>query len=326
MVPNNDNDPRPGHNAEMVLVKSIMGMVLPVAERMAEERSEAVAGGHLALISSFTLYEESCFNKFNYMGYTKAVVASMLAFGGLFGGMRFVSYRIFLKAKVLPGSPEYHVKASAQRQKFAALEKTGQSKRIAKNDALREVAPQSSTGLQNADIIGYKFISSELWTQVQLLFSSSIALLVGCIAANIGMDSDQVLKDISEIPNKPGQSEFCRQICPALVVKYNEMLDMNSLEPLHDVILQEFDEQLDQQSELTMAVRQYRPKELLSFPATEQLESAVNLVENCRRRMEFEDECRRRSHRVDPTTGLVDVPEPGVPDKFIRLASEQEIL
>lgn len=61
------------------------------------------------------------------------------------------------------------------------------------------------------------------------------------------------------------------------------------------------------------------PMELWENPWTEDLESMVILVQNCQRRMDFEQECRRRdNHRVDEATGLVDVPEPGVPLQYLK--------
>lgn len=319
MAISSEEDVRAGERAELALVQSIMGIVMPVAKRM------AALSGVAAGSNNFTAYEASCFNKYNYLGYTEAFVATMLAFSGLFGGMRFVSYRLFLKHRALPSSTSYHMKASAQRHQYAALEQAGKPNRAMRKDTMpREevVAPKSETIIKPPESDSeFKFYSSEAWTQFQLMCAGSIALLVGSIVANIGIDSNRMFKDIAEIPNKPGISELSRQICPAVVDKYKELLAAPTVAPLQDAYLREHPDvgPTEEHTDFAIAVRQKRPRELLAFPVTEQLESAVNLVENCRRRIEFEEECRRRNHRVDPVSGLVDIPEPGVPVKFVRL-------
>ena len=150
----------------------------------------------------------------------------------------------------------------------------------------------------------------------------------------------------TSMPQKPGTSALCHRLCPALVEQRRQLLELDSLQPLHEQYLQEQrqpqtsaaeekdllemeaaaasssnNDNEDHESsttetsisEFVQTVRWQKPAALWSFPAVTQL------VHNCQRRLDFENECRRWHHRVNPATNLVDVPE-----RYVRLDDDDD--
>jgi len=373
---NNSNnvamDARAAERAEQVLVQSIMGLVLPTVAQLVEERSTARAGGAVAY-RTLTEPEDAVFNKYRYLGYGPGITAAFVTVGGLFGGLRYAAYRRFLRHRVLPGSVESHVRSAAQRKHYAALDsgpaaaapsvgggganKTRTKKAAAAATASAQQKKQATSSQPQQPKLGFQIMdSADLWTQMQLLLSGAVALLVGSVTANATFDTTAFFHDVSQLPLQPGQSPLCERLCPAIVEQRRKLLALDTLEPLHEAYLREQQQQQQQQqqqpnddnnnnntnnnntnhssqtqpqpqpplSDLAVAVRRQNPAHLWNFPATEQLESAVALADHCERRIAFCNECRRRRHRVDASGLLVDVPEPGVPAQFVRLEEEED--
>jgi len=334
----------PGQRAELVLVQTMVGgTVMPTVERLGEEdrlrRLRGAAGSSPSLLSPS---EEAVFNKFNYLGYTEGLLATCTVFGVLFGGFRLAAYRTALRQRVLPSSAQAHAHSAAHRQKYAALDGgSGGSK------ARGSAPPPAALDSTPVDT-DFPIFSSDMWSQLQLLLSTCLALWVGTATANVTLDRVRFYRDLAELPQKPGPSVLCSRLCPALVEQRRQLLELDSLEPLHEEYLRDKEKQQEAVSdsdnenkssntertstttttetplsEFAQAVRRQKPAALWNFPATDELDAVTRLVHNCQRRLDFENECRRRNnHRVDPATNLVDVPEPGVPERYVRLEDD----
>lgn len=263
--------------------------------------------------------------------------------------MRYAAYRRFLKARNLPGSPQHRARTAAHRSRYAALDRQhprGNNKKAAAA-ATAAAAKNAGAGARlrtedaAAAAAGFRVFADDLRSQLQLAVSCCLALFAGTVAGTAFSDRRRFLRDVAELPGQPGASVLCHRVCPAVVARRDELLAMPSLRPLHEEHLREKRRQqaaaakdgdggelsttVTETSEFTQAVRAQSPAELWSFPASEELEAVVKLAANCQQRMEFEEECRRRNHRIaDAATGLVDVPEPGVPAKYVRLQQPQQ--
>ena len=363
------NNPQqdPGQRAELVLVQTMVGgTVMPTVERLGEEdrlrRLRAVAGSSSSSSSLLTPDEEAVFNKFNYLGYTEGLLATCTVFGVLFGGFRLSAYRTALRQRVLPSSAQAHAHSAAHRRKYAALDASSSKNKSASGSAGSAPSPAAAPDTD------FPIFSSDMWSQLQLLLSTCLALWLGTATANLTMDRTRFYRDLAALPQKPGKSALCSRLCPALVEQRRQLLALDSLQPLHEEYLREqrqqqaLSEEKDlsekteaaaasssnhdnessnntemttststttaietSSSEFAQAVRRQKPATLWSFPATEELEAVTRLVHNCQRRLDFENECRRRNnHRVDPATNLVDVPEPGVPERYVRLEDDDD--
>lgn len=212
--------------------------------------------------------------------------------------------------------------------------------------AMRREAPETFT-----------FYADEIMVQAQCYITVALSLVVGIFTAHLTWDEARFRRDLAAVPLQPGPSALCHELCPQLVQYRRELhtmpamppfpinrnrsrerdsvragkqppkpdkssLPLSSTMPEQQQQTQQWDEtaapDTSTDSDLVRAIRQFEPGELLRDPVTEGLESARELLQNCQHRMDFEDECRRRNHRVDGATGLVDVPEPGVPVRYLR--------
>ena len=312
----------PRRRAEHILVQSIMGRVQATTNDLIVDRR----AGKIA--TAFTDVEKPIFSRFSYHGWIYGVPAGAAVFGIVFGGLRFAAYRRFVKARALPNSAIYHARKSTSRQAYAALDRPGTAA------AARSQIPLPSTTTPPAQE-SFTIFADDVLTRVELMVTMALSLFVITLTNNLMPDSERFHRDLSSVPLKPGTSLLCLELCPQIVQHRNELLTLTSMHPLYEQQLREKPRAEDGSSSIqksaigaespspyVQSILQFNPKELWEDPVTEDLESMVILVQNCQHRMDFENECRRRNHQVDESTGLVNVPEPGVPLHFHKSSTE----
>jgi hypothetical protein len=344
--------PDPCNRGEKILVSYIMSRVRASADHVRStvdttttDRSTTTA--QLVLTEA----EQPVFNRYTYYGWMYGVPAAAATFGCLFGGLRFFAYRRWIRAQRLPNSTSFHARATASRQHYAALDrspatKTGTTVTPSPVSAAATAAP-SSNGIVQLKSDQFTFFSDEIAVQVQLIVTVALALLVGTTTSNLMYDIQSFHRDLAKVPLQPGASKLCHHMCPDILQQREKLLSMSSLGQVYEDHVRQQTLPFQAKSELADSegrpinddnkvvlvgipqsffgetVLQLNPKELWENPTTEDLESMVILVESCRRRMEFEDECRRRNDPlVDEPTGLVTIPSPGVPLRYLKVDEE----
>jgi hypothetical protein len=346
------SDPR--SRGEKILVSYIMSRVRASAEhaRRTVETTTTMTTDRGTTTAQLVLTEaeQPVFNRYTYYGWMYGVPAAAATFGCLFGGVRFFAYRRWIRAQRLPNSTSYHARASASRQLYAALDRSPVTKTgttvTPTSISAAAVAP-SSNGNVSLKSDQFTFFSDEIAVQVQFMVTVAFALLVGTTTSNLMYDIQSFHRDLAKVPLQPGASKLCHHMCPDILRQRERLLSMSSLRQVYEDHVQQQtlplkanSEPSDSESRSTdddkkaapvglpqsffgETILQLNPKELWENPSTEDLESMVILVENCRRRMEFEDECRRRNDPlVDQRTGLVTIPNPGVPLRYLKVDEE----
>jgi hypothetical protein len=344
------SDPR--NSGEKIIVSYIMSRVRASAEyvRSTVETTTTTTTDRSTTTARLVLTEaeQPVFNRYTYYGWMYGVPAAAATFGCLFGGLRFFAYRRWIRAQRLPNSTSHHARATASRQHYAALDrspatKIGATAAQSPVSAAATAAPLSNGNVQQKSE-QFTFFSDEIAVQVQFMVTAALALLVGTTTSNIMYDIQSFHRDLAKVPLQPGASKLCQHMCPDILQQREKLLSMSSLREVYEDHVQQQTLPFQAKSELAdseshpiddgnkamlvgipqsffgEAVLQLNPKELWENPTTEDLESMVILVENCRRRMEFEDECRRRNDPlVDKRTGLVTIPNPGVPLRYLKV-------
>ena len=332
LKPLSRKDPR--RRGELILVQSLMNKVQVAAISVMADRGVSGAAASAAAApgtTDLTETEKSVFNKYTYYGWAYGVPAGGAVFAVLFGGLRLAAYRRFLRARALPSSATYHARTTTSRQQYTALDRQGMKQQQQASVQNVPTSTSATTTTTSATVAkdSFEIFANETVVQVQFMVSVAVSLLVGTLTCNFTTDRQLFHRDLSVLPLQSGTSVLCHRMCPQLIQQRNTLLlEMQSLRPLYEQHLIEKQQQKDESatpqdeknserpSPFVQAVLQLNPKELWEDPVTEELESMKQLVQNCQYRMDFEDECRRRKHRVIDSTGLVDVPKPGVPMRY----------
>lgn len=290
--------------AERLLSQSFMDTVKNVAKGV-----HLLGKGQGNPVVGLTEYEKGVMSKYTYYGWVPAVLSGFGTFCCLFGGARYGAYRRSLKSSLLPGSPAYHARTSQKRQAYQSLDQRP-----------GDVVPKATSKLASETPTKFNIFADEIVVQVQFLGASFFAILVATAVGNLTMDRHEFYRNLAEVPLQPGKSLLCREMCPQLMARTSSMADLQSLDTLY--AQREASAQKLPEADREHVLR-HVPSDLLDDPHTEDLEQVLRLIQNCKLRMEFEAECRKRdNHRVDPSDGLVDVPKPGVPLHFIKQGSD----
>jgi hypothetical protein len=302
----------PRRVAELAVVKTILGTV-------GEVTRDYFASDKL------TEKEQPVFNKYTYHGWSPGLWTGLATFGILFGGLRYIDYRRFVKAKALPNSAAFHQKSTISRSQYSALD----------GKPVLNSATDGNLFAPSAE--NFKIFSKGVVVQIQFMLCTAIALFMGTMAANAFSDRDKFLRDLSKVPLQSGKSELCAKMCPKLLEQRKLLLSYGSMEPILAAIPRpEKDEVLGRKKKRKLDLlystigTAFNPSELMSDPETEDLENLVQLLQNCQQRMDFEEEFRLRQKQLRTSAdgqdedgyidGPVDVPEPGVPLHFVRLS------
>ena len=134
------------------------------------------------------------------------------------------------------------------------------------------------------------FLDDDTVAQIQFMLVGALSIVLSSAVARLASNQQQFIQDVGDLPLQPGKSRLCYTVCPAVADKLEEKTK-SIYETGSDVDV----------------------NTLLIDPVTVELESMIRLIRNCRTRMDYE-----RAHggtADDPA----DVPEPGVPQRFVSL-------
>jgi len=131
-------------------------------------------------------------------------------------------------------------------------------------------------------------VSDDTMSQLQFMVYGAISLFIMTFTASRKADQPRFFRDLSTLPLQPGKSILCNQMCPESIQKLQSL--QISTEPLP---------------------KGNRAADLLKDPETEELERLVQLVHNCRQRMQYEAD-----HRSSDEEGPINV-ETEIPANYI---------
>jgi len=184
-------------------------------------------------------------------------------------------------------------------------------------------ASSSSTGaVQASPQLG---IPDDVVGQLQFIIAGGISVVVTIVVAKYCADQKTFYRDLSEIPLHAGKSRLCRTVCPAVIDQMKRMYDNGE----NVVVNGENNNNNNGNRKLS-----YAAADLLDDPTTEELESVVRLVHNCRQRLAYIQELKNKKNEKQPIEGgaeeaaddsLVEIPSPGVPPNYLGLQVDSSI-
>ena len=131
-------------------------------------------------------------------------------------------------------------------------------------------------------------VSDDTMSQLQFMVYGAISLFVMTFTAANKADQPRYFRDLSTLPLQPGRSVLCQQMCPEIIQKMKVLRQSREPLPKGNVAA-----------------------DLLKDPETEELERLVQLVHNCRQRMQYEAD-----HKTLDEEGPIDV-ETEIPANYI---------
>jgi hypothetical protein len=191
-------------------------------------------------------------------------------------------------------------------------------------------------------------------TELQFMCVGAMSLVVGIVVSQACTDREMLFRQVERVPLLPGRSVLCHRMCPDLIEQHRNLLRHNSWVQLiygpresNDVSETSNDaapmRKASASSTGSMPTREsipppesyvpdYTPADLLKDPETQELESIVHLLQNCRARIHYESQLRdagsvdRHEGDDDDNDGeaIVTIPPPGVPPSAI--VSESDVL
>ncbi|EEC46378.1 predicted protein [Phaeodactylum tricornutum CCAP 1055/1] len=140
--------------------------------------------------------------------------------------------------------------------------------------------------------------SPEIITSLHNMVFGAIAIVVTVVTANATLDRKAYVRGLSTVPLLPGSSQFCQRVCPALQEHYDRTIKSSVKLPQgHDA------------------------QTLWNDPVTDELESIVIMLHNCRQRQAFEADLRQSQTSPPPSWHKpVHIPPPGVPSNYLGIS------
>ena len=274
--------------AELSLVRSFVETVMQTGRDLMEEKKRQ-REMQLTERHGLTDAEKRILQKQAYYNWTAGLTAGTVTFGVLFGGT------FFWMSRRRRSSPHrlLTVNATKQAQRspqdYTALDRPP---RLQKSRTVsKESTMPSSAALEQATSTN----NDENWWQVPFVCCGAVAAIVSISTASFLFDGPKFHRQLATVPLQPGQSYFCARMCPALIQQRNQIL---------------------QEDEKKTA--------LWNDPETVELEAIVQLIHNCRLRMDYQDAVRRQQPSENDSGDKekevndepVEVPEPGVPLQY----------
>ena len=154
----------------------------------------------------------------------------------------------------------------------------------------------------------------------QFVWIGGLSLIVGNVVASACSDEALYFRTVANVPLRPGKSYLCHAMCPDLLTHYQRLRHSTDW----DYFL-EAAEQSPGVVVISWEAPEQAPADLLHDPETEELESVLQLVQNCQRRQAYMEEIRQQTVPSDShdggdlqaeTDNPVTVPPPGVPSHF----------
>ena len=249
-----------------------------------------------------TAGEKKVFKRPAYYGWTQGTIAGLTTCGLLVGGMRFRAARRLRHA--LPPPP---------RQSFRDLDGR---KRTAASSRFEDPAPSTSPAPRS--ILA---ICGDAVADMQFIWIGALSLIVGSVVASACTDDALFLRNVAKVPLRPGKSYLCHAMCPDLLKHYQHLRHDTDWDYFLETVQQSEDES---HGPLTLVVSlwcapEQSPADLIHDPETEELESVLQLVQNCQRRLAYIEEIRQQNEVGDTQAEMDDpvtVPPPGVPSQF----------
>jgi hypothetical protein len=338
---------------EQIVVTEIMGIVQNARHNTVYDVADSNRKEVL------TQYEQDVFSRFTYYGFKYGIPAGIATFTILYGGLRYVAYRNFLKEINLPNAPNYHAQVAARKQHFQLLDRPKLNTTTIKTPSTRDsnatqmtsssslpppilntktATPTISfTSSKTANSYNFAIFPDDVTVTLQLYVTAAIGLFVSVMTWHQMFDWPRLHRDVSNLPLQSGPSVLCQELCNKLIQYRTHIENDNVHIPvvmLHDTeqntpssILSETTTVTPTETKPKLKILQLNAKELWEDPVSENLEHMVHMVCHCEQRMQFEKECELRNYRLvvqpsderTPRRALVDVPETGVPIRYHKL-------
>lgn len=297
--------------------------------------------------------ERHALHKYSYFGWTVAVVSGFGVFATLFGGLRFGSYLLRRRPKFQLSQPTYHTEMAQKRAKFSHLDNPTTTKLTkpkpitafsettaaeAEKTTVSDVAIHVQFMLCSAISLLSALVMGNQYSSAPEEFPENLAALPLQTGPSILCERflcPAVLEHHQNLLNKPTTYEkiYDANLADSLQKYRQQPLnttpsteDPHSDQPIRrDLLFPHEKKEMQMWQRFDQDPSVPSPNEVYENANRETAETAMmeamqRLVYNCECRQAFAQDCRRNGHAaIDPITNLVNVPESGVPLRFLKV-------